>query len=248
MASTLIFITGATSGIGAALAQSVPYSDARVVNIARRENPLCDRNIQADLTDIAQWDIVIEHMRDELAAFSGQRAIFINNALVSFPGFVGELDAELHRKQLLANTVAPLVLGEAFLRLVPSDVEGGLVMVSSASARVVYAGLAAYGAAKAAIEQWVRAVRVELAMRQANRWVVAIRPGAVDTPSLRASAEADVTANPVAPELRQALADGRIDSPEVAAQRMWASLPPDPDGSGIVLLGELVEPPTPPTK
>ena len=38
-AGTIVWITGATQGIGQALAQAVPYPDARVVNISRRRHP-----------------------------------------------------------------------------------------------------------------------------------------------------------------------------------------------------------------
>ena len=48
--ANLVFITGGSSGIGAAMARVVPYSDARVINISRRALPGTD-HYQADLSD-----------------------------------------------------------------------------------------------------------------------------------------------------------------------------------------------------
>jgi NAD(P)-dependent dehydrogenase (short-subunit alcohol dehydrogenase family) len=240
-----VWITGATSGIGAAMATSVPYAGARVINISRRPHPSLE-SVRADLTDPADWDVVSDHLQAELGAFGGERAVFVHNAFVSDPvGFIGEHDADLYRRHVLANAAAPLVLGDAFFRYAPPGVEAGLVMMSSAAARVPFAGRAGYGAGKAAMEQWVRTVRSELAHRRSANWVVAVRPGAVDTPALRADADADPADDPVAPAVRAALAAGLVDTPEVAARRIWDVLPPGPDTPPVVLLGEMIAPPRP---
>lgn len=239
---SLIWITGATSGIGEALAKTVPLQAARIINIARRRAPDYE-NVVADLSQPADWDLVTDKLRQEFANFVGERAIFINNAFAQEPvGRVGEVDPEQYQRHILTNAVAPLVLGEAFLRLCPKNVEGGLVMVSSAAARVVFPGRAGYGAAKAGMEQWVRTVRAELAERGSQNWAIALRPGAVDTPSLRADAAADESINPLSPQLRRAFAEGTVDSALVAARRMWEHIPPPPDSPAVVLLGEMVAP------
>jgi len=243
VASTVIWITGATSGIGEALAETVPYDDARIINISRSAHPRLE-NVVADLSRPAGWDIVESHFIEELSRFEGERAILVVNAFMADPvGFVGEVDPVAYRHHILMNVAAPLIVGDAFLRMVPSDVEAGVVMMSSAAARVPFAGRAGYGAGKAAMEQWVRTVRSEIAHRRSNQWVVAVRPGAVDTPSLRADAAADPAVNPTAAAVRQALADGLVDSADVAARRIWDVLPPAPDSPAVVLLGQMVAPP-----
>jgi benzil reductase ((S)-benzoin forming) len=239
-----VWITGATSGIGAALADTVPYPDARVINISRRPHPQLE-SVRADISDPADWDEVTAHLEAELPSLTGAaRVVFVHNAFSPDPvGFIGEVDPDAYRRHILANVAAPLILGEAFLRFRPAGVEAGLVMISSAAARVPYAGRAGYGAGKAAMEQWVRVVRSEQDHRRSGVWVVAIRPGAVDTPALRADAEADATENPTAPFIREALAKGQIDTAEVAARRIWDVLPPGPDTPAVVLLGEMIAPP-----
>jgi NAD(P)-dependent dehydrogenase (short-subunit alcohol dehydrogenase family) len=240
---TVVWITGATSGIGAALAATVPYDGARVINISRGHHPAIE-NVRADITEPDDWDVVAEHLADELRHFGGRRAVFVHNAFVADPvGFVGEVDVAAYRRHVLGNVAAPLVLGDAFLRHVPTGIEAGLVMISSAAARVPFAGRAGYGAGKAAMEQWVRTVRSEQAHRGSTTWVVAIRPGPVDTPSFRADAAADPAINPVASAVREALASGRVDTPEVAARRIWDVLPPGPETPAVVLFGEMIAPP-----
>jgi NAD(P)-dependent dehydrogenase (short-subunit alcohol dehydrogenase family) len=243
-ARTIIWITGATQGIGQALARAVPYPDARVVNISRRRHPEIETVI-ADLTDPGSWDVVSQHLAHELAAFNGERAIFIHNANYgSSSGFVGEIDPVEYRRQVLANGAASLVIGDAFVRACRPGYESGLVMISSASAKFAMQGMAVYGAAKAGMEQWVRAVRAERKTRGAGPWVVAIRPGFVVTDSMRAQyadGHGDVDAFPGGAAVAQAIAEGRGQSPDECAQSIWALVPPEPDGRTVLFLGEFIE-------
>jgi len=239
---TIVWITGATQGIGEALARAVPYPDARVVNISRRQHPELE-TVVADLTDPASWDVVARHVADELAGFDGERAIFVHNANYGgTAGFVGEIDPVEYRRQVYANTAAPLVLGDAFIRACRPEFESGLVMISSASAKFAMQGMAVYGAAKAAMEQWVRAVRAERKTRAEGPWVVAIRPGFVLTEAVRASyAKGNVHDFPGGAAVARAVAEGRGDTPDQVAADIWQLLPPDPDGRTVLFLGEFIE-------
>jgi benzil reductase ((S)-benzoin forming) len=241
-ASTIVWITGATQGIGAALARAVPYPDARVVNISRRVHPELE-TVVADLSDPASWDVVAAHLDAELGAFTGERAIFIHNANYGGSvGFAGEIDPQECRRQVLANAAASLVLGDAFIRACRPGYESGLVMISSASAKFAMQGQAVYGAAKAGMEQWVRAVRAERRTRGAGPWVVAIRPGFVVTDEMRAAAgRYDEHAFPGAAAVKAAIDAGQGDDPRDTARNIWALLPPDPDGRTVLFLGTFVE-------
>jgi len=243
-ARTIVWITGATQGIGQALARAVPYPDARVVNISRRVHPELE-TVVADLTEPASWDRVAQHLAEELAAFDGERAIFIHNANYGgSSGFVGEIDPVEYRRQVLANSAASLVLGDAFIRGCRPGYESGLVMISSASAKFAMQGMAVYGAAKAGMEQWVRGVRAERKTRDTGPWVVAIRPGFVVTDSMRAQyadGHGDLGAFPGGAAVAQAIADGRGQSTDECARNIWSLLPPEPDGRTVLFLGEFIE-------
>jgi benzil reductase ((S)-benzoin forming) len=201
--------------------------------------------VLADLADPAAWDAVANHLREVLAGFQGTRAIFIHNANLSGNGFVGEIDPQLYRQQVLANSAASLVLGDAFIRACPPGLDAGLVMISSASAKIALLGGAVYGAAKAGMEQWVRTVRAERKRRGTGPWVVAIRPGFVVTEQMRSAyADLDETqlhANPGAAAVQEAIASGRGDTPDSVAPKIWALLPPDPEGRTVLFIGEFIE-------
>lgn len=234
---TIIWISGATEGIGAGMARNVPYADARVVNLSRRQHPELE-TVRFDLTEPATWATVSRHFEDELGRFQGRRAIFIHNAhFASDPGFAGEMDLDLFRTDVTANMEAPVVLADAFLRACRPGYESGLAIMTSASARVPMEGLALYCASKAALEQWVRVVRRERKVRGSGPWVVAVRPGFVDTPSTRVAAEVSAQEYPAAPALKAAFEAGKVLDTDRAARDIWAALPPDPDTS-ILLFGD----------
>lgn len=240
MGESIVWITGASQGIGAALARAVPYPDARVINISRRDSPDFE-TVRADLTDPAAWDRVIDHFNAELRTFRGDRAVFIHNAYWSEAiGFAGTIDSAAQRKQVYANVASGLVLGDAFIHAFDPRFESGLVMISSATARYAMEAHAVYGAGKAAMEQWVRAVRAERKRLGIGPWVIAIRPGMVVTESYweKKAANEDY---PGRAAVDEAVAAGKYLTPAESARQIWDLLPPDPDGRNVLYIGQMVE-------
>jgi benzil reductase ((S)-benzoin forming) len=240
---TLVWISGATSGIGAALARTCPYEKAEIINLSRR--PHADlASVTFDLTRPETWDAVCAHFTERLAEFHGRRAVFIHNAFHYRRAFAGEGPREDQFGEVMANVAAPLVLGDAFLRAsrpaVQAGVDVGLVQMSSAAARLAYPALAVYGAGKAAMEQWVRGARSEVALRGSGPWIVAVRPGFVDTPAARKDAALPAEQYPAAPALAESLATGQgvLDADAVAAE-IWAGLPPTGDHA-VLWFGEAI--------
>jgi len=244
-ASTIVWITGATSGIGEALARTCPWPDTEIISVSRREHP-DHETVLFDLTDMESWTRVGEHLTERLATFRGERAVFIHNALYFWGGraYVGEGDPADHRDEIIANTVAPLVLGDMFLRAaqpaVDAGVDCGLVQISSASARIAYPGLAIYCASKAAMEQWVRAVRAERDDRGKGPWVGAIRPGFVDTPAARRDAALPEDTYPGVAGIAEAVRTGNFLTAEESAENIWSSIPDDVIAKPVLLFGEAV--------
>ena len=237
---TLIWISGATDGIGWGLARTVPYENARVINLSRRQHPDLE-TIRFDLSKPESWDAIEESFKKELANFKGKRAIFVHNAFFrASPRFIGEGEPTNYREEIIGNGMAPQVLGDMFLRHVQPHYESGLVLLSSAAARSPFEGHAAYCAAKSGVEMWVRVVRRELKRRGKKTWVVAIRPGFVDTPTTRAEALVSGDSYPVAPQIAKQLESREgVMTPEEAGTGIWAMLPPTEDTS-VLLQGEMV--------
>ena len=244
MAETVVWITGATQGIGAALARTVPYPDARVISIARRPHAELE-SLEADLTDPASWGRIVDHVASELKTFDGRRAIFIHNAIYGGAvGPAGVVDPVEQLSQVYANVAAPLVIGDGFIRSCDPRFESGLVMISSAAARHAMEGFAVYGAAKAGIEQWVRAVRAERKRLGIGPWVVAVRPGFVATETVWATQERYEKYGedyPGRAAVVAALEAGDYLTPDESAAQIWDLLPPDPDGRNVLYVGKFVE-------
>jgi benzil reductase ((S)-benzoin forming) len=230
-ARTLLWISGATEGIGLGLARNAPWPDARIINLSRRPHPDYE-SVMLDLADPATWGRARESFRRELAGFDG-RAVFIHNAFYSEAvGLVGKVDSGRYEKSVLANVAAPLVLAEAFISACPPGLDAGLVMMSSGSAATPLEGLATYCAAKVGIEHWVEVVQREREGRGGQGpWVVAVRPGGVDTAPARAAAALPPEIYPRAAVMTRAF-DQRIDI-DTAARRIWKALPPDP-GTAVI--------------
>jgi benzil reductase ((S)-benzoin forming) len=237
---SLVWISGATAGIGSGLARTVPWPDTRIVNLSRRAHPDFE-TVQFDLRLPETYANVQRHFERELRDFRGERAIFFHNAYYpTTPAFVSECDPPEYARSIQANAVAPLILGDMFLRAVQPGYESGLVLMSSAAARHPFEGNAAYCAAKAGVEMWVRVVRRELKHRGRKTWVVAVRPGFVDTPTTRMVAEQPFETYPVGPQVKRQFETGEgVLTPDQAGRDIWAALPPSEDAS-VLLFGEMV--------
>ncbi|MET0246453.1 MAG: SDR family NAD(P)-dependent oxidoreductase [Sphingomonas sp.] len=241
--SSLIWISGATEGIGLGLARNVPHDPARIINLSRRHHADYESRF-LDLAEPASWNVVGDHFRATLHGYTGRRAIFIQNAhLRGVTGFAGEVPIDDYARDIIANVAAPLRLGELFLRAVrDSNYAGevGLVMLSSSSARSPTPGQSAYCAGKAALEMWVRVVKRELAARGAHRvWVTAVRPGFVDTALTRHVATLAADTYPIAPQMRRQMAEGDgVMDIDTAARAIWSALP---TRESLLLFGEQVK-------
>lgn len=239
MPSHLVFITGASSGIGLALARSVPHPDARVVDISRRGAPGLE-HFEADLADLTAWRAVGELFEKEMAGFEGERVIFVHSAGTLEPiGFAGEVDALAYTRQVLLNSAAPQALGDAFLRATAATRAAcTLVMISSGAASGVYEGWSAYCAGKAAVNHWVRTAGAEQARRGGRCRVLAVAPGIVETAmqeQIRATAEDGF---PEVERFRDLHRQDALRRPDEVARDLWALMDRELENGAVVDLRE----------
>ncbi len=242
MTDALVWITGASAGLGAALAAAVPF-DAAVTDISRSGGTDGTEHLPADLADPASWSLVEAHLLARLARFSGSRAVFVSNAGTLDPiGFAGEVDTAAYRRNVMLNAAAPQVLGNAFITAVRESGFAGradLVMLSSGAARTAYPGWSSYCAAKAAVEQWVRSVGLEQREREPSVRVLAVAPGVVATGMQERIRAADPVDFPRVERFQALDADGRLVDPADAARRLWTLLERDVETGSVVDLREV---------
>jgi benzil reductase ((S)-benzoin forming) len=225
VAGNLVIATGGSSGIGRALLDGCPWEGARRIDVSRRGAPGCE-HVAADLADPAQWTHVADVLSRELAGFAGERAVLFHCAGTLTPiGFAGETDAAAYANAVLLNSAAPQVLGSAFLAAAArTAARCDLVMIGSGAARHVYEGWSAYGAGKAAVDQWVRTAGAEQERRGGRVRVLSVAPGVVATAmqeEIRRTPERDFPEVARFVELHQ---QGLLREPAAVARELWALL------------------------
>jgi benzil reductase ((S)-benzoin forming) len=240
--TALVWISGASSGIGRALVDSVPWPGARMIGISRRPAPPTE-HLAADLSEPASWDVVGASFRRELSGGTGapDTVVFVQAAGTVEPmGFAGEVDAGAYRDNVLRNSASPQVLGAMFLAAaacVPGT-RRHLVLITSGAARSVYPGWSSYGAAKAAVDQWVRDAGAEQDLRGGVQ-VLAVAPGTVDTgmqANIRATAVEDFPQRQKFLDLHDA---GKLAAPAEVAAKIWRMLDAGLANGSVVDLRDL---------
>lgn len=242
--ASVVWISGASSGIGLALAGAVPWAATRVINISRRGAPGIE-HLAADLADPASWDGVAASFRREIARLEGGRAVFVHAAGTLDPiGFAAEVAPTAYRRNVILNAAAPQALGQAFVAAAAGRTgRSDLVLLTSGAAHHVYPGWSAYGAAKAAVDQWVRNVGAEQASRGGVR-VVAIAPGTVDTAMQARIRETPAEVFPLRQRFIDLYRSGGLADPAVVAARIWALVDAGVDNGAVVdLRDQPAEPP-----
>jgi short-subunit dehydrogenase len=186
LAEQVVWVTGASSGIGEALAYQLARQGAKLVLSARRAERLeavrarCERPdahhvLPFDMTDIGELPRCVEQV---LARF-GQIDMLINNAGVSQRSLVVETALSVDRQIFETDYFAPVALLKAVLPHMLARGRGHLVVVSSIAGLVATPYRSSYSSAKAAIRAFHDALRVET--RAAGITVSVVCPGFVNT-------------------------------------------------------------------
>jgi len=231
-----VWITGASSGIGAALADAAP-ARARVIGVARRPPPRGE-HLPADLADPGAWAAFGAHV-DAVLRERPARA-----TLLHFAGTLGPIgpasvtDPAEYERSVLLNAASGQVLGATFLRACRhAGVPATIVMCSSPAATSARAGAAQYCAGKAALEAWTRAVALELSGDAQGDVVFSVVPYGVDTPMVRAAMAAPATELPLGELFRAAAAADRLARPADVAGEIWALVAAPPAPGAAVAVG-----------
>jgi short-subunit dehydrogenase len=216
-----VVITGASTGIGKALALAWAREGGRVVLSARGESALREvaREVERRGGDpvVVPGDVTSRDHREELVAraVAGGRSldVLVNNAGRGYYASFDRVDLDELRALFELNVVAPLALSQLAAPHLASA-KGAIVMISSVAGVVAAPKYTAYSATKFALEAMSSAMRAELAERGVR--VLVVRPGPVDTPFRRNAARGEGERGYDAPDPRAQSAD------EVAARTLRA--------------------------
>lgn len=171
-------VSGASRGIGLAVADTLREAGAHVVRVARSlveaEAERCT-DIRCDVAD----PVAVQRMAARVLAAHGAPDVVINAAGVFLVKPLVETTPEELRGQLDGNLVGPFLVLRAFLPAMVERGRGLVVTIGSVADHAAFAGNAAYGAAKTGLRGLHGVLEKEL--RNSGVRATLISPGPVDT-------------------------------------------------------------------
>ena len=166
-------VTGASSGIGAAIVRQLLADQWKVTGVSRTRGSIDSpdyEHLSLDLSDVSDMTGALAHLSvDALVHAAGFMRV----------GRLGALDADDHEAMWRVHVLAAERLADALVERMPNG--GRIVLVGSRAAGGI-AGRSQYGATKAALVAMARAWGAELASRQIT--VNVVSPAATSTPML----------------------------------------------------------------
>ncbi|SMG00268.1 SDR family oxidoreductase [Burkholderia singularis] len=184
--SVKVFITGASSGLGLALAAEYARQGATLGLVARRGETLAEfaQRFPSSSISIYPADVrdagALAQAAARFVAAHGCPDVVIANAGISKGAITGEGDLDAFREIMDVNYYGMVATFEPFIASMTAARHGTLVGIASVAGVRGLPGSGAYSASKAAAIKYLEALRVEL--RAAQVAVVTIAPGYIRTP------------------------------------------------------------------
>lgn len=193
-AGSVAVITGASSGIGQAVAELLAAQGASVVVCSVDSGQA--RSVADAITargfaavpaaaDVRDQDSVAAAVQTAVDVF-GSLDTLVTSAGIQAYGTVTDTDVEAWDDVFAVNVRGVFLVARAALPQLRRSPRGAIVIVSSVQAFATQTGVAAYAASKGALNTLTRSMAVDEAARGVR--VNAVCPGSVDTPMLRRSA------------------------------------------------------------
>jgi len=232
MSKHLYIVTGASRGMGEAIARQLLSPDHLLIGISRRTSAALADAAKAGGAPLEQWEqdlaepvVAAERLQAWLAAQLTDRfasATLINNAgVVPRPGPVERASLVELSNALRVGLEATLLLSSAFLRGTAAlGSRRRILNISSGLGRRAMAGSAAYCAAKAGMDNLSRAMALDEAAKPDGAAIVSLAPGIIDTDmqaDLRAGDPAGFPDRAVFVGFKES---GALTSPDEAAARV----------------------------
>lgn len=188
-----VIVTGGSRGIGLGIARKLSSAGYRVIAVARTSNDQLAAAMQEaelaapgsfhfvpfDLADIDNISNLVRTIRKDFGPIYG----LVNNAGISFDGLLATMPMSQIEQLFRVNTLSPIFLSKFVVRSMMADGGGRIVSLASVTAFTGYSGLSVYGATKASIIGFSRALAREVGRMGVT--VNAVAPGFIDTDMTR---------------------------------------------------------------
>jgi NAD(P)-dependent dehydrogenase (short-subunit alcohol dehydrogenase family) len=241
----LTILTGASRGMGLAMARQLLAAGHDILCISRRPGDglaeaaaAAGRKCEHWPQDLARADAVAGRLETWLRAQEAEAAsiTLINNAgLIPRIASLDDIPADQLKDALRVDLEAPMLLTSAFLRATAAwKVPRKVLNISSGLGRRAMAAQAAYCAAKAGMDHFTRCVALEQAALPHGAKVCSLAPGVIDTDMQVQLREADADRFPDRGNFVGMKEKGVLSSPEEAAAKVLAYLARPDFGSNPV--------------
>jgi NAD(P)-dependent dehydrogenase (short-subunit alcohol dehydrogenase family) len=158
---SVVLVTGGVRGVGLGITRAFLAAGATVVTCARRPAEVPGASfVECDVRDAARVSALVSSVVDRF----GRLDVVVNNAGGAPFALADKASPRFHQKVVELNLLAPLLVSQAAYAVM-KDAGGSIVMVSSVSGRRPSPGTAAYGAAKAGLDNLTASLAVEWAPR-----------------------------------------------------------------------------------
>jgi NAD(P)-dependent dehydrogenase (short-subunit alcohol dehydrogenase family) len=242
----VVVLTGASRGIGAALAAQLLSPSRRLICVARSTNAALVQQartmgvrldyLQQDLADMEGTDALAASIFADLTPPAGigsnspaqnlRRIVLINNAGVVDPiGPASQLDFPRAVAAVHINLLAAMSFTARLLAATEhSTIERRILNVSSGAGRRPIEGWSVYATAKAALDMFTRCVKLEQDGKSNPARVCALAPGVVDTAMQETIRGTEQERLPGVGRFRHLKESGQLASPEETARRILSLL------------------------
>ena len=236
MTQHLYLLTGASRGMGLAMAQQLLTANHTVVCISRTEQAALVQAARQTGATLLQWchDLadsrtLVPRLQEWLHAQRGtdwRSATLINNAgVIAHISPLCQADANDLARALRVGLEAPMLLTAAFLQTTEGwAAQRKVLNISSGLGRRPMASQAAYCAAKAGMDHFTRCLALEEMQKPGGAKVCSLAPGVIDTNMQLELRSADLAAFPDRDSFARLKSAGQLTTPDEAARRVLAWL------------------------
>ena len=227
----LYILTGASRGMGLAMARQLLQPDHTLLCIARQTSEPLAAQARQNACQLAQWPLDLAHSREAAAmlrqwlgrpAARYASATLINNAgMIPSVSPLSVADPDELAQVMRVDLEAPLLLSAAFLGATEGwGIPRRVLNISSGLGRRPMASQATYCAAKAGMDHYTRCLALEEARKPHGARVCSLAPGVIDTDMQVQLRGADAAAFPDRARFEQLKRGDQLDSPEQAARKI----------------------------
>jgi len=242
----LTILTGASRGMGLAMAEQLCTPNHTLLCISRGNSPALAALALKNGTTLMQWQAdlaqpqaVADKLSAWLQALAGQtfeNATLINNAgVIGHLGTFEQASAQSVQEALAINLTAPMLLTQVFLQATRAwPAQRKVLQISSGLGRRAMAASALYCASKAGLDHFSRCVALDEALLSNPARIVSLAPGVIDTDMQTDLRSGNPSGFPDQANFIHLKESGSLTSPSDAAAKVLGFLARGDFGSNVV--------------